>query len=239
MAVSPAGMRSPVMVATVSAPTPNRPRVTFAPSPMHMSAEVTPYARVYGVHPAFFDFDRRGCMQPTSAGYMEMQRGSLHAITPTVKGRLAMIVQGSPSPSNSSVGSPLSMAGSPLSGWSPFAQPTTAVDTQFHAGEQVMVATDDGLAWMDAQVVAVFPTDTEAEGYSIPAGTVKVSYELGIKWVMPQNMATTLRKKGPSFMPPQRPNLVGLMPQTPSAAVPRAATWQTYATQMPYISRST
>jgi len=220
-----------VVVTTAAAP--NRPRVTFAASPANVSTEVTPYARVYGVHPAFFDFDRRGIMQPTTAGYIEMQRGTLHAMTPTVKGRLALIVQGSPS--NSSVGSPSSVAASPLSCWSPFTQPTP-VDMQFHVGEQVLVVTDDGLAWMDGQVVAVYPHDTEAEGYSIPAGTVKVSYELGIKWVMPQNMAATVRKKGPSFVPPARPNITGFTPQSPAA---RATAWQMYTAQVPFTARST
>mmetsp|Transcript_54924 Transcript_54924/g.141629 ORF Transcript_54924/g.141629 Transcript_54924/m.141629 type:complete len:227 (-) Transcript_54924:194-874(-) len=74
-------------------------------------------------------------------------------------------------------------------------------DQQYAIGEQILVLTDDGKAWMDGLVVACYSRDCEAEGYSIPGGTVKVSYDLGIKWIMPQNITTTLRKKTPTSFP--------------------------------------
>lgn len=166
-----------------------RTKVSFAPSPLNQTADVTPYAQVYGVHPAFFDFDQQGMMQPTAAGHAELQKGSLRALTPSSKGRKALVVQGNASPSSSS--SPVSrlLPRSTL-GFFPSAAP-------FAMGEEVLVLTDDGQAWMDGQIIAVFSTDSEAEGYSIPGGTVKVSYEMGIKWVMPQNIHSTVRKKAP------------------------------------------
>lgn len=210
-----ASVPAPVMVLT---PT-NRggqhlmlsPHVHFAPSPANAIAEVTPYARVYGVHPAFFDFDQNGAMQPTQAGVYEMKRGTLRALTPSCKGRMALVVQGGSSPSNSSgVSSPVCI--SPMGRWSLSpARKQFQADMPFTVGEQLLVLTDDGQAWMDAVVAAVFPKDCEAEGYSIPGGTVKVSYELGIKWVMPQNISSTLKKKAlpapnfGGFVPPQRP----------------------------------
>lgn len=219
--------------------TPSRSHVRWAPSPQNTSTEVTPYARVYGVHPAFFDFDHNGTMQPTQAGAYEMQRGAL-CLTPSVKGRMALIVQGTQSPSgSSSVGSPVCT--SPMACWS--MTPTTSrspkADMPYALGEQVLVLTDDGKAWMDAQVVAVFPVDTEAEGYSVPGGTVKVSYELGIKWVMPQNISGTLRKKMmPSFnsyAPTPRHHPFGFV-QVPT---PQAASaWQVYPGHVAYTGRA-
>lgn len=164
------------------------PKVKFVPSPCAVEkCAVTPYAQVYGVHPAFFDFDRNGEMQPTQAGMIQRQRGLLQAFTPTVRGRMALVVQGGSPGCSSPETSP---QGRPRTGR--FGPVVTAV---FFAGEHVMVVTDDGKSWMDAVVVAVYPTDCMAEGYSVPGGTVKVQYELGIKWVMPSTVSTTLRKK--------------------------------------------
>jgi len=221
--------------------TPARPRVSFAPSPCNTSADVTPYARVYGVHPAFFDFDQNGSMQPTPAGMYEIQRGALPGMTPSSKGRMALVVQGSGSPATSSGMSSPMCCTSPMACWTsaPAARFPQA-EVKFNVGEQVLVVTDDGHKWMDGTVMATFLVDTEAEGYSIPAGTVKVSYDLGIKWVMPQNMSNTLRKKAPApafnnYVPAQRPAYTGFSPQLPQ---PGVATWQVFPGHMPYMGRA-
>jgi len=223
--------------------TPARPRVSFARSPCNTSTDVTPYARVYGVHPAFFDFDQNGAMQPTPAGLYEMQRGALPGMTPTSKGRMALVIQGSGSPASSSGMSSPVCGASPMACWPPTpAARFPQLEMKFSAGEQVLVLTDDGKKWMEGNILATFSVDTEAEGYSIPAGTVKVSYELGIKWVMPQNMGTTLRKKIPAatfsnFAPPQRPmTYTGIsQPQLPQAG---AASWQVFPGHMPFMGRA-
>jgi len=177
--------------------TPVRSKVRFALTPEIQSAEVTPYAHVYGVHPALFDFDRHGAMQPTPAGMVELQRGALQALTPSVRGKMAFVIQGSSPCSSSGVPSPTRFWAST----SPVHTQSPRPDQQYAIGEQILVLTDDGKAWMDGLVVACYSRDCEAEGYSIPGGTVKVSYDLGIKWIMPQNITTTLRKKTPTSFP--------------------------------------
>jgi hypothetical protein len=51
-----------------------RRRVYFCPTPQNSSHVVTPYGKKYGMHPAFFDFDRRGEMQLTDAGVVDEMR---------------------------------------------------------------------------------------------------------------------------------------------------------------------
>lgn len=48
-------------------------RVWFAPSPMNQSVDITPYARVYGMHPSLFDFDQNGGMQLTPRAALDAQ----------------------------------------------------------------------------------------------------------------------------------------------------------------------
>mmetsp|Transcript_49436 Transcript_49436/g.87053 ORF Transcript_49436/g.87053 Transcript_49436/m.87053 type:complete len:177 (+) Transcript_49436:164-694(+) len=45
-----------------------RRRVCFCPSPKNTTHPITPYSKVYGMHPTYFDFDRRGRMQLTDEG---------------------------------------------------------------------------------------------------------------------------------------------------------------------------
>lgn len=70
-------------------------RVTFAPSPMNTTADVTPYSRVYGVDPDLFEFDKYGKMQPAEG------IGNLSAFTPSQKAMTVLVIQGSPSASPS------------------------------------------------------------------------------------------------------------------------------------------
>lgn len=67
-----------------------------------------------------------------------------------------------------------------------------AAPAPYAVGDTVLVRTDDGAEWMDGRVVASFPVDAVAEGYFVPAGTVKVQYELGFKWLMPEFQADNL-----------------------------------------------
>jgi len=46
-------------------------RVSFSPLLPNSTHDVTPYAKKYGVHPSFFDFDKRGEMRLTDSGIME------------------------------------------------------------------------------------------------------------------------------------------------------------------------
>lgn len=82
------------------------------------------------------------------------------------------------------------------------------LDLPYVVGESVQVWSNGKGTWLTATVQAVFPTATIADGYSIPAGSVKVVSEAGIKWIMPENINVLLRKAGStasaSFVPPDR-----------------------------------
>ncbi|CAK0804878.1 unnamed protein product [Prorocentrum cordatum] len=77
--------------------------------------------------------------------------------------------------------------------------PPDVVDIHFMDGETVEVLKDDGDSWVEATVECTFTCDSfdELDGqvYSIPKGTVKVSCDLGIKFVMSHEVFTLLRKK--------------------------------------------
>lgn len=178
--------RSPVgLVAQTHAQ--RRQRIHFAPSPAS-STEVTPYSKVYGVDPDYFDFDRHGAMQPTS-----LYKDCSIPFTPSNKGRFVFVVQGASPTSSSATASPNSSVNSA----------TAQSKCQFVENEAVKVLTDDGKRWMDGKIMDVFPEDCEAEGFRIPGGTVRVAYELGFKWVIPQNIPTTIRKITPQQVAPQ------------------------------------
>jgi len=51
-----------------------RRRVMFCPTPKNSLHEVTPYSKVYGQHPSFFEFDRHGEMQLNDKGIAEEMR---------------------------------------------------------------------------------------------------------------------------------------------------------------------
>lgn len=77
----------------------------------------------------------------------------------------------------------------------PISRPWFGRQVEFCVGEELSVLTDDGKEWMDAVVIAFFPADCVVEGYRVPAGTVKVSYKLGVKWIMARNIHNILRRK--------------------------------------------
>jgi hypothetical protein len=60
---------------------PQRRRVCFCPEETDIYY-VTPYSSQYGVHPSFFEFDRKGEMRLTFVGIEEMTRRSEADLTP-------------------------------------------------------------------------------------------------------------------------------------------------------------
>merc|ERR1712151_1003819 len=67
----------------------------------------------------------------------------------------------------------------------------------FAQGERVEVWSNTKNAWLPAMVEQVFEIACNAEGYTVPAGTLKVRSEAGVKWIMgPSQISTTLRKVG-------------------------------------------
>lgn len=65
---SPSLAASPVAAAML------RRRVVFCPTPQNSTHVITPYASVYGRHPRFFDFDRKGEMRLNDEGLFEEMR---------------------------------------------------------------------------------------------------------------------------------------------------------------------
>lgn len=69
----------------------------------------------------------------------------------------------------------------------------------FREGQVLEVWSDSKKAWLPGVVLAAYASDTSAEGYRVPAGTVKVSSNNGVKWVMPDQISSILRIGGTSY----------------------------------------
>lgn len=71
-----------------------------------------------------------------------------------------------------------------------------AVELAFAKGEQLQVWSDSKKSWLDGVVAEAFAVAQQAEGFAVPAGTLKVSYGSGtVKWIMPGQASTLLRRK--------------------------------------------
>lgn len=66
--------------AVVGSPTLPKPAVKFVATPNNSFRVITPYSKVYGQHPSFFDFNRRGEMQLTDLGVADELRQETEAI---------------------------------------------------------------------------------------------------------------------------------------------------------------
>lgn len=65
-------------------------------------------------------------------------------------------------------------------------------------GDAVQVWSESKKAWLDANILEVFRESCKIDGFSVPAGTVKVSSAAGQKWIMPENLHDLLREAKPS-----------------------------------------
>mmetsp|Transcript_54268 Transcript_54268/g.126349 ORF Transcript_54268/g.126349 Transcript_54268/m.126349 type:complete len:410 (+) Transcript_54268:45-1274(+) len=65
----------------------------------------------------------------------------------------------------------------------------------FAKGEPLQVWSNSKQLWLDGVVEEAFTSDCRAEGYSVPAGTLKVRSPAGVKWVMADKTAGVLRRK--------------------------------------------
>ena len=69
------------------------------------------------------------------------------------------------------------------------------VDVPFQKGERLQVWSNSKNSWRDGEVLEAFPVACKAEGFAVPAGTVKVCFDAGtVKWVMPGQATALLRK---------------------------------------------
>lgn len=66
----------------------------------------------------------------------------------------------------------------------------------FARGEALQVWSNSKGLWLDGVVEELFAEACEAEGYSVPAGTLKVRSSAGVKWVMAGQAPGVLRRRG-------------------------------------------
>jgi len=64
----------------------------------------------------------------------------------------------------------------------------------FEQGDVVQVWSTSEDAWLEGVVEAVYKEAGQDGGYLVPAGVVKVSHDVGVKYIRPDQIATTLRK---------------------------------------------
>jgi hypothetical protein len=74
--------------------------------------------------------------------------------------------------------------------------PSSQAALGFQRGEPLQVWSNSRGSWVEGSVVEYFPMATEAEGYTILAGTLKVAMLGGHKWVMPAQVPTLVRRLG-------------------------------------------
>jgi len=61
-------------------------------------------------------------------------------------------------------------------------------------GDRVQVYSNSKKEWLDGRIEEAFEVACEAEGYSVPAGTLKVSTAQAIKWIRPGQASEALRR---------------------------------------------
>ncbi|OLP90055.1 hypothetical protein AK812_SmicGene28424 [Symbiodinium microadriaticum] len=64
----------------------------------------------------------------------------------------------------------------------------------FAKGEKIQVWSESRQEWLLGVVQEVFSVDSKSEGFDVPAGSVKVLSETGVKWVLPKDRARMLQK---------------------------------------------
>eukprot|EP00928_Gymnodinium_smaydae_P055769 TRINITY_DN3924_c0_g1_i1.p1 TRINITY_DN3924_c0_g1~~TRINITY_DN3924_c0_g1_i1.p1 ORF type:complete len:406 (+),score=95.57 TRINITY_DN3924_c0_g1_i1:122-1339(+) len=75
----------------------------------------------------------------------------------------------------------------------PQQQPGASSVSGFARGDRIEVWSNTAGAWLDGIVQEVFATACKADGYAVPAGTVRVRSAAGVKWVMAEQIDATLR----------------------------------------------
>mmetsp|Transcript_95339 Transcript_95339/g.199437 ORF Transcript_95339/g.199437 Transcript_95339/m.199437 type:complete len:567 (-) Transcript_95339:146-1846(-) len=65
----------------------------------------------------------------------------------------------------------------------------------YATGDRVQVYSNSKKEWLNAVVLEAFETRREADGYSVPVGTLKVSSMAGIKWIRQDQVVSTVRKR--------------------------------------------
>eukprot|EP00931_Biecheleriopsis_adriatica_P092404 TRINITY_DN66212_c0_g1_i1.p1 TRINITY_DN66212_c0_g1~~TRINITY_DN66212_c0_g1_i1.p1 ORF type:complete len:543 (+),score=85.24 TRINITY_DN66212_c0_g1_i1:41-1630(+) len=71
--------------------------------------------------------------------------------------------------------------------------PMQASGHAFLQGDSVLVWSASRQAWLPGKVEAYFTESTEAEGFAVPGGTLKVSSVTGVKWIPPHLVKSAIR----------------------------------------------
>lgn len=103
-----------------------------------------------------------------------------------------------------------SVGGGGGAGYVGAAAPKAPAAVGWTAGEEVQIWSASRSAWVDGVVEAYFPEAGIFEGFSVPAGAVKVSLNggAGVKWIMPDKINEQLKRcaAGPAAASPASPS---------------------------------
>lgn len=64
----------------------------------------------------------------------------------------------------------------------------------FERGEKIHVWSESRQEWLLGVVQEIFLTDTKTEGFDVPAGSLKVLSQTGVKWILPADRQRMVRK---------------------------------------------
>eukprot|EP00435_Cladocopium_sp_Y103_P016573 s3213_g4.t1 len=64
----------------------------------------------------------------------------------------------------------------------------------FERGEKIQVWSESRQEWLLGVVQELFLTDTKTEGFDVPAGSLKVLSQTGVKWILPADRQRMVRK---------------------------------------------
>jgi len=95
--------------------------------------------------------------------------------------------------------------------------PTAGGVADFTQGEKILVWSDRRQDWLLGVVQSFFPEACSAEGFDVPAGSVKVMSATGEKWVLPKDRDRLLRKVEDSGSEPDLKDMIGSILQRPTA----------------------
>ena len=66
--------------------------------------------------------------------------------------------------------------------------------TSFERGEKIQVWSESRKDWLLGVVQEIFLIDTKTEGFDVPAGSLKVLSQTGVKWILPGDRQRMVRK---------------------------------------------
>jgi len=71
---------------------------------------------------------------------------------------------------------------------------TTSLQAKYSKGDKVHVWSNTKKTWLEGIVEEVFTEGGTFKDYSIPAGVIKVEFDAGMKFILPENQDTMVRR---------------------------------------------